>query len=360
MTGEVAFEDAAQLLLQNGLSSGDLARRAGFEDEADYARQFRAAWYCTPEQLAELGAGRPYRIDYGGPFQVQAFLAYLARDPDNLAERIEGAQYQRQVGVPERPVPVKIAFNAAGVVVTPGERLAPAAAWELHQRLVSLLGLKQPVEPFEAAYREHPLLGRLIATNHGLHIPQLPGVFEALCWAVIGQQINLAFAYRLRNRLIALGNGLALDGALSLPVVAGPLAFPTPEAVLGLDVDQLRAAQFSRQKAAYLLGVARAFAEGVIEEPRLRAMDDATCTETLLRLKGLGPWSVAYVNMRGLGRMDELPINDSGLRKAIQERFELPGPPDAASQQKLLEPFRPYRSLVCYHLWRALASPPAD
>ena len=77
-------------------------------------------------------------------------------------------------------------------------------------------------------------------------------------------------------------------------------------------------------------------------------------------MKGLGRWSTAYALMRGLGHMDALPVGDTGLRTALQAQFGLQEPPDIARQEALMEPYRPYRSLLSYYLWRSLSGPATD
>jgi 3-methyladenine DNA glycosylase/8-oxoguanine DNA glycosylase len=193
-----------------------------------------------------------------------------------------------------------------------------------------------------------------------VRIPQLPTLWESLCWAVIGQQINLAFAYRLRNRLIALAHGLVSDEA-----DAAPYPFPTPAEVLRLNASALCSLQFSRQKARYLLGLAESCTSGDLAGleaagPRRGPRDWPDIERRLLAQTGLGPWSTAYAMMRGLGYLDGLPVGDTGLRTALQRAFRLGQPPTVAQQVRLMEPFRPYRSLATYYLWKSLAAPSTD
>ena len=80
----------------------------------------------------------------------------------------------------------------------------------------------------------------------------------------------------------------------------------------------------------------------------------------LLSVKGIGRWTMAYGLMRHLGHMDALPVGDAGLRSALREQFALAEPPDEARQEKLMEPFRPYRGLATYYLWRAKSARKPD
>jgi 3-methyladenine DNA glycosylase/8-oxoguanine DNA glycosylase len=172
---------------------------------------------------------------------------------------------------------------------------------------------------------------------------------------VIGQQINLAFAYRLRNRLIAVAHGIPADSA-----PGEPLAFPDPRQVLRLSGADLLAQQFSRQKARYLLGLAEACDSGDLAALEPGEHDWPAVEARLLAQTGLGPWSAAYAMMRGLGYMDGLPVGDSGLRTALQRTFALKRPPTVKEQEELMAPFRPYRGLATYYLWKSLANTSTD
>jgi len=349
---------AALALLAGGGTPTAVARDAGYRSERAFALAFARRFHAAPEAMRGWGKAGGYAIDYRGPFHLPETLRYLGRDPNNLAERVEGRAYTRYFPVRGRPLLVTLAFGRSACRVTAPRPADPAAALLLHMVLRRFLGLEQPLAEFYAHVERHKVLGPLVLRLRGVRIPQLPTLWEALCWAVVGQQINLAFAYKLRNRLIALGNGA--DGYEGGGAPAAPLPFPGPEQVLRLTPAQLREHQFSRQKASYLLGLARACAEGAIEESALRALPAGEAALLLRGHKGLGPWSVAYALMRGLGHPDALPIGDTGLRTALQRQFRLKEPPTPRRQEQLMEPLRPFRSLATYYLWKSLNAHAGD
>lgn len=350
---DAALEQAALAVLAGRPADAALARTAGRRDAAALGRALERGLGVGPEGLAALGATGRYTFAYGGPFHVAQTLRYLARDPDNLAERVEGATYRRHFPLDGRQVPLTLTLEPTGCAVALETPLPPAEALALHRRLVRFLGLDQPLAPFYRAVRGDTVMGPLTRRLRGVRIPQVPGLWEALCWAVIGQQINLAFAYRLRNRLIALGNGLPLDAGRA-PEPGTPLPFPTPEGVLRIPEPAWREAQFSRQKTAYLQGVARALADGTLDEAALDTAPSDHVADTLRAVRGLGPWSVAYGLLRALGRVDALPVGDAGLRSALVRHYGLGAPPPPAEQERLMEPFRPYRGLATYYFWKSL------
>jgi AraC family transcriptional regulator of adaptative response / DNA-3-methyladenine glycosylase II len=166
---------------------------------------------------------------------------------------------------------------------------------------------------------------------------------------VVGQQINFPFACLLKRRLIeragtALGNGLY-----------GP---PTPAAIAALTRADLLELQFSRQKADYLLGLARLVAEGKLDLGVLRTASATRAARTLLAVHGLGPWSVNYVMMRSLGFADCVPVGDTGIASGLQALLRLEERPDAGAVRRLMAIFAPFRSLATAHLWQFIQSVP--
>jgi 3-methyladenine DNA glycosylase/8-oxoguanine DNA glycosylase len=186
----------------------------------------------------------------------------------------------------------------------------------------------------------------LIRRRPGLRIPRTPTVFEGLAWAIVGQQVNLQFAYRLRRTAIELA-GERLDPWL--------VCHPTPERLAAIEPNDLTRLQFSRRKAEYLLGAAHA-----ADEMDLEALPRGSATRAekrLASLRGVGPWTVQYVLMRACGFADCVPASDVGLARAVRSFFALDHRPDVKEVQRLLTPFAPSRSLATFHLWSLLGDP---
>jgi AraC family transcriptional regulator of adaptative response / DNA-3-methyladenine glycosylase II len=168
-------------------------------------------------------------------------------------------------------------------------------------------------------------------------------VFDGLTWAIIGQQINLAFTCVLRRRLTERVGAEAGEG-LRAP--------PAAETVAELERADLLRMQFSRQKADYLLGLARAVVEKRFDLEGLRQFSATRAERTLRAIHGLGPWSVNWVMMRSLGFADCLPLGDTGVASGLQALLELEERPDLEAMRRLMAVFSPYRSLATTHLWQ--------
>ena len=120
---------------------------------------------------------------------------------------------------------------------------------------------------------------------------------------------------------------------------------------------RLRSAGVSRAKAEYLLDLARNFADGTIKPRRFATMDNAALSERLCQVKGIGQWSVDMFMIFGLLRPDVLPVGDLGVRKGMQSYFGLGELPNAGVMEERAEPWRPYRSIASWYMWRILEEP---
>ena len=128
-------------------------------------------------------------------------------------------------------------------------------------------------------------------------------------------------------------------------------AFPSPEAILAVSPEMLRAAGMSRPKIAYLQSLATLAMQGELEMAHLRRLDDEAVIEHLTRVKGIGRWTAEMILIFHLKRPDVLPVDDVGLLAAIEKLYGLPKRPTPAEVIALGEKWRPYRSIACWYLW---------
>ena len=325
-----------------------VAQACGFTEPAGFRSQFLGATGLTPEAYQALSASA-FSLSLPPGYRVADVLAYHGRDPLSLSERVEGQTLFKALALPGGPAVLEVAF-ADGLARC---RVQGAAAggdrFGLHRRVVRMLGLAGDPAPFERFVTGQGLAD-LVGLRPGLRIPLTADVWESLVWAILGQQVNLAFAYSLRRRL----TGLCGAGA-----GAGLTAHPGPAAVAALDPAELLPLQFSRGKAAYVTGLARSVAAGTLP---LEELPEGSAAEAALRLaaeRGIGPWTTHYVLMRGCGFGDCVPLGDAGLTLALQRQFQLDHRPTVKETAAFMAPFAPHRSLATFHLWASLKGVPA-
>jgi DNA-3-methyladenine glycosylase II len=166
--------------------------------------------------------------------------------------------------------------------------------------------------------------------------------YGALLRAIVGQQLSTKAARTIYERLTGLFGGRT----------------PTPRELLDGDPELLRTAGLSRAKVAYLRDLAEKVEDGDLELERLAELPDEEVASQLIEVKGLGRWTVDMFLIFHLGRPDVLPVGDLGIRRATQLAYGLDELPDAATLERIAEPWRPHRSLASLYLWRSLDKDP--
>ena len=129
--------------------------------------------------------------------------------------------------------------------------------------------------------------------------------------------------------------------------------------MLADDPEELRAAAgLSHAKVKYLRSLAQHIEDGELDLDRMDKLADEDVAAELIKVKGLGHWSIDMFLMFHLKRPDVLPVGDLGIRHAFQQLYgldELPGPTD---MERIAEPWRPYRTLGARYLWASLDNEP--
>jgi DNA-3-methyladenine glycosylase II len=142
-------------------------------------------------------------------FRLGDVLSFHRRDAQMVAERVEAAALHKGLLWDGSPACLTIRFESRFVAV---ELAIDGSADDddgaaLSRMVRRMLGLTQRVEEFEAIYHDHSQVGPLIARNPGLRVPLTPTPFEALTWAITGQQITVGAATSIRRKLIQAGSG---------------------------------------------------------------------------------------------------------------------------------------------------------
>jgi DNA-3-methyladenine glycosylase II len=182
-----------------------------------------------------------------------------------------------------------------------------------------------------------PVLAAIIASI-GPYTPRYaPPTFENMARSIAYQQLHGKAAASIFGRLM-----IACENCL------------TPESVLRLSVEQMRACGLSKQKLSYIRDLAEKTISGEVIFEQLLQMDDEDVIEHLTRVKGIGRWSAQMFLMFALRRPDVMPTVDLGINMAIKRAYRKRKLPKPAQILKIAEPWRPYRSVACWYLWRSV------
>ena len=163
--------------------------------------------------------------------------------------------------------------------------------------------------------------------------------FVTLCKSIASQQLSLKAAATIFRRFEDL-----------FP----PDRRPTPERVMTLADDEIRACGFSRPKVSFIKDLASRVRDGRLDLKRLHKHSDEDVMEQLVAVKGIGRWTAEIFLMFRLGRPDILPADDIGLMNAVHRAYRLRKRPDAKKLRQMGEAWRPYRSVASWYLWQSL------
>ena len=337
------LDRAREKLLNTSTPLADVAFASGYESLSTFHDAFVSRTGLTPAVTRDLPRAASATLSLPNGYALDRFFASVGRDPHSLNERLDGPRFRAATRLGGKPVELRLDFSTPGSAtldlapIPAGSPRAEAAA-----RVARLLGLAQDAEGFSRLAKKLGL-PRLVAGRESLRLVQTPDPWDALLWAILGQQINLPFTFRLRRALTELAG---------TPVGDGLFATPSPAAIAGLSEASLRARQFSAQKIRYLIDTARLVADGALDLAALAASSATRAERALRDIRGLGPWTVNYVMMRGLGFADCTPYGDTGLTGGLQKLLALDHRPDADATRRLMLPFSPHRSLATAHLWQ--------
>lgn len=121
----------------------------------------------------------------------------------------------------------------------------------------------------------------------------------------------------------------------------------------------LRGIGISARKASYLHDLSRNFLEGGLSDAAIKLMEDEKLMSALTAVKGIGVWSVHMFMIFALHRPDVLPVGDLGVRKGFSKLYGLKDLPTPAEMERLSAPWRPYRSLGAWYMWRLIEAKPS-
>lgn len=195
---------------------------------------------------------------------------------------------------------------------------------------------------FESACRAlagaDPVLSTFIETIGPCLLCPAPDPFVALVEAIISQQLSVKAADTIFQRLVSIC----------------PRRSITPKAIFSVPESALRSVGLSRQKMSYMKDLAERWIAGEIRPKEFHLLPDEEIVTRLIRVKGIGRWTAEMFLIFALNRTDVLPVDDLGLKKAVQQAYGLRKLPSPERIQKIAKPWRPYRSIATWYLWKSL------
>jgi len=162
-----------------------------------------------------------------------------------------------------------------------------------------------------------------------------PATFQTLILTILEQQVSLASAYAAFKKL------------------KEKIGYVTPAKLLQLSDEEMRACYFTRQKTGYARGLAEVVQSKKISLKKLSSLPDEEVRNELIKLKGIGHWTVDVYLMHALQRTDLFPLGDIALVNSLKEAKQLHPHISKEEMLEIAESWRPYRTIAAMILWHS-------
>jgi DNA-3-methyladenine glycosylase II len=292
---------------------------------------------------------RSLRIPLPEEFDYELTLAFLQRSPRELLHKVIDSRIEKALLVKDVVIVFSIRLEKTDLLVEfLNTNVTVARATEVVKYIREWLDLDTDLKPFYALCEKDKLMKTLIKNYYGYRIVGQPDLFESIVWAVLGQQINLQFAYTLKQRFVErFGDVITFSNDTYY-------LFPSPETVAKLTIDQLLPLQFSRQKANYTINIAKAFVDKAVSKNMLIGMQLHEAKELLMKIKGIGNWTANYALMKTFRHADAFPLEDAGLHNAIKNLKNLKRKPTLEEVRKVFKKYKGWEAYATLYLWKSL------
>lgn len=285
-------------------------------------------------------------------FDMNANLGYLTREKNECLYEIENNIITKVIAIGEMQslVQISVIDNQQMVVqfLNGSRPIEKREREKIATYIIEWFDLDNDLTPFYEMANTDPLLKIPAQKFYGLRVIGIPDLFEALCWGVLGQQINLAFAYSLKRQFVeSFGDSIEWNGKKYW-------VFPPYERIAQLEPTDLAAIKMTVKKSEYIIGIARLMACGELSKEQLMKMNFKEAEKSLIKIRGIGPWTANYVLMRCLRFQTAFPIDDVGLINSIKTLRNMNQKPTKEEILALSIPWKNWESYATFYLWRVL------
>jgi DNA-3-methyladenine glycosylase II len=282
-------------------------------------------------------------------FDYSLNLQFLERSPREVLHRVEERSVVKLLSVGGEKVLFCIREGEGKLILEflNGEPTAEAKKF-VKNYVVEWFDLENDLKPFYALASEDKLLKDLVKRYYGYRIIGQPDLFESLVWAVLGQQINVQFAYTLKQRFVEQFGERLFFREQSY------FLFPRASLVASLNDEALLPLQFSRQKSRYTVIIAEAFASGAMSKEKLSGMSFTEAKEALMKIKGVGNWTANYALMKTFRHRDAFPLEDAGIHNAIKNLKKMDRKPTLEEVKKVFRKYKGWEAYATLYLWKSL------
>jgi AraC family transcriptional regulator of adaptative response / DNA-3-methyladenine glycosylase II len=282
-------------------------------------------------------------IEVQAPFNRSALLSYLAFRAIPTVEEIDRFVYRRVVSCRDKTGVLSVDLSesqSGGTALVECEGLEPAWATD---RARVLIDAHSDVAAIERHLSRDPVIEPVVASQRGVRIPGTLDPFDLSVRCVLGQQISVTAAKTLATRLV---ERFGEPASTSRPFLTR--AFPS---ALVLAEADLESCGVMRPRANAIRRIAALVATGELRFSWRDRLEDTY--RVLLDIKGVGPWTAAYIALRALGDADASMATDLGVRQFVGDRR---GPATSAEVSQAALRWKPFRGYAAVHIWTSILS----
>jgi DNA-3-methyladenine glycosylase II len=314
---------------------------------------FRACKRCFPDFPYGKWTDKGSSVFLKPPneFKFSQCLKFLNRSSKEPCHAVEGDTLVKLLKFDDQPTLLKIhSPNNKYLCI---DFLTPRPKKSIRSRAAKYVwdwfDLETDLKPFYRMAKRDPVLKNIAEDYYGLRKITIGDLFEALCWAMIGQQINLAFAYTLKKRFVeSFGEKFCFHKNMFF-------LFPSPQTISQLTVADLRRLQFTGRKSEYIIELAGKIENGSLSKNVLLNEDRfETARKKLIALRGVGKWTAEYVCLRCLKDPTAFPVDDIGLQNAIKQQLGLNEKPTNAEILRYASAWKNWQAYATFYLWSSL------
>ena len=325
-----------------------------FKTAAQAEREgYRACKRCFPDFPVEKwdDTGTTGFLRLPKEFDFAKCLKFMARSPEEPCHLVNQGSLYKLLKLDQDPILLKIQLrnkNALSIEFLTKRPIRSIRA-KVAKYIWNWFDMETNLKSFYRMAKDDVVLKHIATSYYGLRMVSIPDLFEAICWAIMGQHINLNFAYILKKRFVeSFGERFRIDNR-------NLYLFPTPELIAKQTVSRFKQLQFTAKKSAYIIEVAKKIKEGALSKKILLEKGSfKSAKKELMRLHGVGKWTAEYVCLRCLKDPAAFPVDDVGLQNAIKRQLSLATKPTVDEIYKFSRPWKNWEAYATFYLWNSL------
>ncbi|WP_155592336.1 DNA-3-methyladenine glycosylase family protein [Lysinibacillus cavernae] len=285
-------------------------------------------------------------------FNLESNLGYLTRERNECLYEVDNHTITRIITIEDISFLTQLSFTEDKKLIihflNTTKTVEDRQINKIVQYIRDWFDLDNDLTPFYEMAKKDFILNMPVEKFKGLRVIGIPDLFEALCWGVLGQQINLRFAYALKRQFVEkFGDHIEYEGKIYW-------RFPSYKLIAQLTPDDFSDIKMTIKKSEYIIGIAKLMDNHELSKNQLLPMSLKDAEKRLTQIKGIGPWTANYVLMRCLRFSSAFPVDDVGLINSIKLVRHMESKPTKNEILTLSTPWENWQAYATFYLWRLL------